>query len=95
MVTAIVEIVAVPLVQVQVLDRIHHSFQKLQADFCLCHTSGLASSEAGIRVHMLVQPNFAFQSLLVGRLQLRLRRVQFESVQVASFGSVNVEVQAA
>jgi hypothetical protein len=33
--------------------------------------------------------------MLVGRLQLRLRHVHSESVQVANFGSVNVEVQAA
>ena len=97
MVTSIVEIAvpAVPSVQVQVLDRIHHPFQKLQACFYLFHTSGLASSEAGIRVHILVQPNFAFQPLLVGRLQLRLRHVHLESVQVTNFETVNVEVQAA
>jgi hypothetical protein len=92
MVTSIVEM-PVPSVQVQVLDRIHHPFQKLQACFYLFHTSGLASSEVGIRT--LVQLNFAFQSLLVGRLQLRLRHVHFEPVRVANFESVDVEVQVA
>ena len=41
MVTAIVEIAAVPLVQVQVLDRIQHSSQKLQVGFCLFQHRGL------------------------------------------------------